>query len=50
LQRSPEQALGLDLLALRAQATDWLRALQQDQPTADLPPPKVQWLPSDGAL
>ncbi len=50
LQRSPDQALGLDLLALRAQATDWLRALQQDQPTGDLPPPKVQWLPSDGAL
>ena len=50
LQRCPDQALGLDLQALRAQATVWLQALQQALPTRQLPPPTLQWLQSNAAL
>jgi predicted metal-dependent hydrolase len=50
LQRCPDQALGLDLQVLRAQATVWLQALQQNQHTDQLPRPSLQWLQSDAAL
>ncbi len=50
LQRCPDQALGLDLQALRAQAAVWLQALQQDDQTALLPPPRLQWVQADTAL
>ena len=50
LQRCPDQALGLDLQALRAQAAVWLKALQQDDQTVLLPPPRLQWVQADTAL
>lgn len=50
LQRCPDQALGLDLRPLRAQARVWLQTLQQELPTAQLPPPSVQRLQADDAL
>ncbi len=55
LQRCPDLALGLDLPALRTQARVWLQALQQELPTDELPPPKLQpfeplVLHSDAAL
>ena len=50
LGRCPDRALGLDLQALRLQATVWLQALQQGQDTTGLEPPRLQWLQRDGSL
>ncbi|MCP9926920.1 DUF309 domain-containing protein [Cyanobium sp. CH-040] len=43
LRSAPEQALGLDLVALRTNAGCWLQLLQQDRPLdgAALPPPRL---------
>jgi Uncharacterized conserved protein len=50
LQRCPDQALGLDLEALRVQAKGWLLALQQNQDTTQLPPPRLAWVGADRSL
>jgi len=50
LQRCPDHALGLDLEALRVQSKGWLMALQQNQDTTQLPPPRVAWVEADRSL
>lgn len=50
LQRCGDQALGLDLQALREQARTWLEVLQLDQDAAHLPPPTLKRVQSLGAL
>ena len=42
LQRSGDQALGLDLQALREQARVWLEVLQLEQDAAQLSPPSLK--------
>jgi predicted metal-dependent hydrolase len=42
LRRCPDQALGLDLLALRNQASHWLQLLQAEQFSDCLPPPQLR--------
>ena len=41
LRGCPDQALGLDLAQLRASATHWLQALQNDQPSPCLEAPRL---------
>jgi predicted metal-dependent hydrolase len=50
LQRCPDQALGLDLKALRIQAKAWLKALQLQQDTTNLTPPTLQRVQTEGSL
>ncbi len=50
LQRAPDQALGIDLQALRGEAKAWLLALQQDQTCVALPPPRLRWVRHDHSL
>jgi predicted metal-dependent hydrolase len=42
LRRCPDQALGLDLLQLRSQASRWLQLLQSEQFGDCLPPPTLK--------
>jgi len=42
LQSCPDQALGVDLEALRRRARPWLEALQQDQSLDALPPLRLE--------
>ena len=41
LERAADQQLGIDLVLLRQSARHWLEALQQNLPTAELPPLKL---------
>jgi predicted metal-dependent hydrolase len=50
LRRCGDQALGLDLRALREQASLWLQVLQLEQDTSQLPPPSLGRLQSPGYL
>ena len=50
LQRSGDQALGLDLQALREQARVWLEVLQLDQDAAQLSPPSLKRVQYPGSL
>ena len=50
LQRSGDQALGLDLQALREQARVWLEVLQLEQDAAQLSPPSLKRVQYPGSL
>jgi predicted metal-dependent hydrolase len=50
LRRCGDQSLGLDLRALREQASLWLQVLQQEQDTSQLPPPSLGRVQSPGSL
>ncbi|QVL54462.1 MAG: DUF309 domain-containing protein [Cyanobium sp. M30B3] len=50
LRRCGDQALGLDLQALRGQATEWLQALQLEEDTNRLPPPTLRRVQPPGSL
>ena len=50
LQRCGDQALGLDLQALREQARAWLEVLQLEQDAAQLSPPSLKRVQYPGSL